>query len=263
MKTGTNIPRGEDVQPQAPPTHNPIDQGAPIRQPQLGQSHTAEGELDLSAIYVIHHALRRDLRDFDLAVPATPLADTASWTALRRRWTNFTTAFQHHTQVEDVHIWPSITQSLPDTDATARSVLAAMATEHEQIESLFSAVTDGFNRLAAQLDGTMQRQLAEDLRRARQALLTHLAREEREALPLMQRHLAGNQWKAAQRAAAKEYGLSDLRFAVPWSAREIPAGEFPTAFAHGGRLMRVLLGLTRRGFERQHRVAFRHIHQPH
>jgi hypothetical protein len=47
----------------------------------------------------------------------------------------------------------------------------------------------------------------------------------------MQRHLAGDQWKAAQRAAAKEYGLSDLRFAVPWSAREIPADEFPTAFA--------------------------------
>jgi hypothetical protein len=88
------------VQPQASLTHNHIDQGA-TRQPQLGQSHTAEGELDLSAIYVVHHALRRDLRDFDLAVPATPLADTASWTALRRRWMGFTTVFHHHTQVED------------------------------------------------------------------------------------------------------------------------------------------------------------------
>jgi hypothetical protein len=29
------------------------------RQPQLGQVHTAEGDLDLSAIYVVHHALRR------------------------------------------------------------------------------------------------------------------------------------------------------------------------------------------------------------
>ena len=72
--------------PQAPPTHNQMDQRGTTTQPQLGQSHTAEGELDLSAIYVIHHALRRDLRDFDLAVPVTPLADTASWAALRRRW---------------------------------------------------------------------------------------------------------------------------------------------------------------------------------
>jgi hypothetical protein len=122
-----------------------------------------------------------------------------------------------------------------------------MPSEHEQIESLLSAVTEGFNRLAAQRDRTAQRRLARDLRRTRQALLTHLAREEREALPLMQRHLAGDQWKAAQRAAAKEYGLSDLRFAVPWSAREIPADQYATAFAHGGLLVRLLLGLTRRG----------------
>jgi len=249
--------------PQAPPTHNQMDQRGTTTQPQLGQSHTAEGELDLSAIYVIHHALRRDLRDFDLAVPVTPLADTASWAALRRRWLSLTTAFHHHTRVEDVYIWPAISLSLPDADAAAGNILAAMPTEHEQIESLLSAVTDGFNRLAGQPDRTVHRQLAEHLRRARQALLTHLAREEREALPLMQRHLAGDRWKAAQRAAAKEYGLSDLRFAVPWSAREIPADQFSTAFAHGGRLMRVLLGLTRRGFARQHRAAFRHLPESH
>ena len=251
------------MQQPALPTHNQIDQhGEPTRQPQLGQSHTAEGGLDLSAIYVVHHGIRRDLRDFDLAVPATPLADTASWIALRRRWLNLTTAFHHHTQVEDVYIWPSIALSLRAADAAAHSILAGMAAEHEQIESLLSAVTLGFDRLAAQPGPTGQRQLAENLRQARQGLLTLLAREKREALPLMQSHLTSDRWKAAQRAAAKEYGLSDLLFAVPWSAREIPADQFRTAFAHGGPLMRVLLGLTRRRFEREHRAAFRHLHEP-
>ena len=197
-------------------------------------------------------------------MPVTPLADTASWAALRRRWMNLTTAIHHHARVEDGYIWPEITRSLPDADAAARDILDAMSAEHEKVELLTSAVTQGFNRLAAHPGPTptVQRQLAPDLHRARQALLTHLAREEKEALPLMQSHLAGDQWKAAQRAAAKEYGLADLRFAVPWSAHEIPADQFAVAFAHGGPLVRVLLALTRGRFEREHRAAFRHIHEP-
>lgn len=245
------------MQLQPPRTDTRIGDGAPVKQPELGQTHTAEGDLDLSAIYVVHHGIRRDLRDFELAVPVTPLADTGSWAALRRRWMNLTMALHHHTQVEDVYIWPSITAL--GAKAAADTILAAVAAEHEQIELLFAAVTQGFDRLVAQPDAPAQRQLASDLSRARKATLTHLAHEEKEALPLMQRHLTVDQWKAAQRAAGKEYGLADLRFAVPWSAREIPVDQFTTAFAHGGPLVRVLLGLTRRRFEREHRAAFRHL----
>ena len=61
------------------------------------------------------------------------------------------------------------------------------------------------------------------------------------------------------RAAAKEYGLSDLRFAVPWSAKEIGKDQFGLAFAHGGLLVRALLALTRRPFEREHRTTFRYL----
>jgi hypothetical protein len=77
----------------------------------------------------------------------------------------------------------------------------------------------------------------------------------------MQRHLPDIRWQAAQKAAAKEYGLSDLRFAVPWSAHEIGMDQFGLAFAHGGLLVRTLLALTRRPFEREHRTAFRHLSQ--
>ena len=82
---------------------------------------------------------------------------------------------------------------------------------HTRVRPLFANAAGLVDRAGAEL--------AVDQRAADGDAMTHLAREEREALPLMQRHLAGDQWKAAQRAAAKEYGLSDLRFAVPWSAR--------------------------------------------
>jgi hemerythrin-like domain-containing protein len=220
--------------------------------------HTADGVLDLSAIYVVHHAVRRDLRDFTRALPATPLTATDSWSALRRRWTGFTTALHHHTRVEDGWIWPEI-ELLLGPDDPDRRVLDAMPAEHAQIEPLLDAVTAGFESITSTPDAGRRALLAAGMDRAEQAVLAHLAHEETAALPLMQRHLPGDRWKAAQAAAAKEYGLSDLRFAVPWSAHEIGEDQFGVAFAHGGVLIRILLALTRRHFMREHRVAFRHI----
>ena len=228
-----------------------------VTQPRLGQTHTAEGRLDLSAVYVVHHALRRDLRDFGLAIPATPLSDTASWKALRQRWRAFMTAMHHHTQVEDAWMWPEVTPHL--SDGPARQALDTMPEEHRQIASLLDVVATDFDEIATSPDRRAQSQLVEDMHRARDAVLSHLAREEAEALPLVQAHLPEERWRAAQTNAAKEYGLGDLRFAVPWSAREVPADQFPMAFAHGGVLIRILLALTRPGFNRRHRNAFRHI----
>ena len=58
------------MQPSIRSTSSRAGERPTTRQPQLGQDHTAEGDLDLSAIYVVHHGIRRDLRDFALAVPA-------------------------------------------------------------------------------------------------------------------------------------------------------------------------------------------------
>jgi hemerythrin-like domain-containing protein len=229
------------------------------QQPRLGQTHTAEGRLDLSAVYVVHHALRRDLRDFDLAVPATPLSDTSSWKALGQRWGAFKTAMHHHMQVEDVWMWPQIRSQL--TDGAARQTLDAMSSEHRQISSQLDVVASGFTEILISPGSAAQTHLSEVVRGARQSVLAHLAREETDALPLAQTHLTTSLWKAAQTNAAKEYGLADLRFAVPWSAREVPADQFGVAFAHGGVLIRILLALTRGGFDRRHRTAFRHIPQ--
>ena len=230
-----------------------------VKQPRLGQTHTAEGRLDLSAVYVVHHALRRDLRDFSLAVPATPLSDSASWKGLRQRWRAFRTAMHHHTQVEDAWMWPEVKPRLSDVE-TLRT-LDAMSAEHRQIVWLLDVVATGFDEILTNPDRAARSLLTENIQRSRQSILGHLAREEAEALPLVQDHLTEDRWMAAQANAAKEYGLADLRFAVPWSAREVPADQFSLAFAHGGVLIRILLALTRRGFDRKHRVAFRHIPQ--
>jgi hypothetical protein len=233
---------------------------AAARQPQLGQAHTAEGPLDLSAMFVMHHAFRRDLNDFALAVPATPLEDTQSWAALQRRWTGFATSLHHHHRVEDLWIWPPLLNRVNAADdAGGRTTLAAMEAEHAHIDPLLETCARGFQAMTTAPDAVTRDRLTDDVARTRDVLTDHLAHEETDALPLAQRHLSTTAWKDSEIAARKEFGLRDLRFTVPWSALGLPSDQFDIAFAHGGSIIRAILALTRRRFEREHRIAFRHL----
>jgi hypothetical protein len=232
---------------------------ATVRQPQLGQVHTAEGPLDLSAMFVMHHGFRRDLRDLSATVPVTPLTDAEAWGALNRRWRGMSTALHHHHRVEDDSLWPPLLERVGVVgDTEAATVLRAMESEHSRLDPLVAACAAGFAAMAAAPDVELRDRLVHDLAEMRDVLLEHLAHEETDALPLAQRHLSVSAWDAFGAAARKEYGLSDIGFAVPWSTLGIPREEFDVAYAHGGTLVRAILALTRRRFEHEHRLAFRH-----
>jgi hypothetical protein len=116
-----------------------------VRQPQLGQVHTAEGPLDLSAMFVMHHGFRRDLRDLAAAVPFTPLGDAQVWQALAERWTNLTDALHHHHRVEDSWIWPPLLDRVDaNRDPQGRQTLEAMEAEHAMIDPMLESCAAGF-----------------------------------------------------------------------------------------------------------------------
>lgn len=50
-----------------------------------GPAAAAPGPVDLTVMYLIHHAFRRDLADLGAAVAATPVTDRAAWVALAER----------------------------------------------------------------------------------------------------------------------------------------------------------------------------------
>jgi hypothetical protein len=227
-----------------------------VPQPRLGQARTPEGPLDLSAMYVMHHAFRRDLHDFALAVPATPVGDAAVWAALARRWHGSATSLHHHHRVEDVWIWPALLRRAGDE---GRQVMAAMEDEHTALDPLVEACTGGFRAMTAAPDAATRDRLGADVGRIRAVLGDHLEHEETSALPLAQRYLPVAEWKDSELAARKEFGLADLGFTVPWTTLGLPADQFDIAFAHGGAFVRAVLALTRRRFLRGHRLAFRHL----
>jgi hypothetical protein len=224
-----------------------------------GQAAVAEGPHDLTGMYLMHHAFRRDLDRFAAAVGATPLTDRNAWRALAARWERFATVLHHHHTIEDTAIWPVMLRHVDAAGDTAgRATLEAMETEHEVIDPLLDSCRTGFQAMAYAPDAAARDRLAARVTATRDSLAEHLAHEESGALPLAQRHLSEDEWAAAERAAQAGHGPRMMPFLLPWAADGLTPEQLDHAFADAGRPFRVLLALTRRPFERRERRAFRH-----
>jgi hypothetical protein len=232
-------------------------QPAPMLLP--GQAAAPSGPADMTMMYVMHHAFRRDLGRFTAAVGATPLEDRATWTALAARWDRFFEILHHHHSAEDDLIWPFLRQR---ADAGEQRTLQAMEDEHGEIDPLLTSVAEGFGTLA----GDRAPGDAEDQRAAlnvrvaatRDLLARHLAHEETEAIAILQRHSTTESWRAIEEQIGKRKSSVPLRYMVGWCAEEIPAKQLDEVFALVGTPFRVLWWLSRGSFRRGERRAFRY-----
>ena len=118
-----------------------INSGYPEQLMLPGQAAAPGGPVDMTVMYLMHHAFRRDLTRFAAAVPRTPLDDHATWVALAERWERFSEILHHHHSGEDAGIWPFL---LGRADASERETLLAMEAEHEKIDPLLRSAADGF-----------------------------------------------------------------------------------------------------------------------
>jgi hypothetical protein len=224
-----------------------------------GQRHVAEGPLDLTGMYMAHHAFRRDLARFAVAARQTPVDDVEVWRALAVRWEQFGKVLHHHHTTEDDVLWPQLLDIVDAAGDTAgRETLEAMEAEHDQIDPLLAACASGFGAMAQAPDAATRDRLAETTEAARDTLSAHMGHEETEALPLVQALLSAEGWERVEKAAGAGKSASDLMFLVPWVADGLSPAQLEAVFRSVGQAFRVLLTLTRRGYARRERVAFRY-----
>jgi len=222
-----------------------------------GQAHVAEGPHDLSNMYAMHHAFRRDLDRFVTAVQRTPVADRATWQALRDWWQSYGSVLHHHHSVEDVDLWPALKEAVRHAGQEhLLPTLAAMEAEHADIDPSLEACSTGFERLATSADEDARRALEVRIVATRAALLRHLEHEETEALPMTQRHLSAEGWGQLERNAGKAYRPAELLFLVPWVCDDVDATTRDELLHEAGLPMRVMLRLGRRKYLRRRRQAF-------
>lgn len=223
-----------------------------------GQAAAPEGPVDMTLMYVMHHAFRRDLAAFAARVPAVPVDDAATWLALAQRWTGFAAWLHEHHSGEDAGLWPLLLERVDAAgDAAGRATLEAMEAEHAEIDPLLEACARGFARMAAGGTADDRGALAVRTAAARDALCRHLEHEETEAMVLLQRHLTQADWDDVDRRSFyKPTKPAEVAFVVPWVCLGLPADVRERAFAVAGQGFKVAWWLTRGRFARAHRRAF-------
>jgi len=224
------------------------------------QSHTAEGPYDQTGMYVMHHALRRDFVRFVAAVENTPVAEQEVWTALAQRWDRFADILHHHHGAEDDNLWPVLLKHAEKSGSSADlQLLADMAAEHAQIDPALRACRHAFVAMREHPCEDHRDALELQLAEAEEGLLEHLAHEEGQALPMLQRTLSEEENKAFEKAAASAYPLKMIPFLLPWAMEEVPdeARErlLATTPPGYGLMLRLLRPRFRRGEQRAFRYA--------
>ena len=220
-----------------------------------GQTAAHPGPVDMTMMYVLHHAFRRDLAAFAAAAGRTPATDRAAWKAMAERWEIFSTALHHHHSGEDAGLWPALMER---TDEAGRAVLDAMEAEHAEIDPILEACAAGFRRLAATADDDARRGLAVRLVAAKERLGEHMRHEETDAIALIQQLLTNAEWEAiTEEHFDKGISFRQILRLVPWVAHELPDEVLQSLFDRpGGAVHKLMLRLTRRRFERLERAAF-------
>jgi deazaflavin-dependent oxidoreductase (nitroreductase family) len=194
---------------------------APAHPTQLllpGQAAAPEGPIDLTAMYVMHRAFRRDLDAFVAVFPAVDPGDRARWRVLRRRFDLFATFLHKHHAGEDAHMWPLLRGRGADPD-----VLDRLEAEHAGIDPLLGSCAAALGALAGGRGGeATRRELVDTAARMRDALGAHLAHEERDGMALVQRHLTPEDWARLDEVFARDYRPRDALAALGWVTSALP-----------------------------------------
>ncbi|MET7403747.1 hemerythrin domain-containing protein [Dactylosporangium sp. NPDC005572] len=221
-----------------------------------GQAAAPGGPVDLTGMFGMHWAFRRDLDRFVAAVAATPVGDRATWQALQRRWELFRRVLHDHHTGEDAGLWPALAAK---ADAAGRATLAAMEEEHHGIDPLLVAVAEGLARMAAAADADARAALEVRVVAARERLGAHLAHEERDALELVQALLSPAEWHHIERKYFQQSkSPRQLAEVVGWALHDLPPGALDRMLTPANPFRVAWQLFLRRPFARRERVAFRY-----
>lgn len=191
-------------------------------------------KLDMTPMYVMHDALRRELEELAKAT-ARMTGDPRSVLAAAAGWELFKKALHVHHTTEDDALWPVMREALasrPDDLA----LLDAMEAEHAAIDPIIEAMDTGTEPLGDLVDALTT------------ALSAHLVHEEKEALPLVGATLTSDQFRRFGEVHGSRVG-PDAPRVFPWLLDGV---EEETA----ARLLAPLPEPVRAAFENDWRPAY-------
>ena len=146
----------------------------------------------------VHDAMRREFAALPALVAGVPAGD-AGGTAVVAGHVLMMVDFLHaHHTSEDDHVWPRLRERCPDD---VGPLIETMDRQHAFIDRELQALAAESRRWRAFADATDRDAVAAVAERLLPALYEHLALEEEQILPLIDRYLTEREWKANAEAS--------------------------------------------------------------
>jgi iron-sulfur cluster repair protein YtfE (RIC family) len=141
---------------------------------------------------VVHRVFRREFRLAPTLIRAVTPGDTARAEVLAEHFTNVCTGLHHHHTGEDELVWPLMLERA----SMHADLINRMEAQHERLHEPLARIDVLMPRWRARALAADRDELADLFAQASVALDEHLGDEEREMLPLIERHLTPAEWKA-------------------------------------------------------------------
>lgn len=180
-------------------------------------------KLDMTAMYVMHHALRRELEHL-AKITARLDDDPRKLLNTAVGWDLFKTSLHVHHTAEDDALWPALRQTLAGR-ADDLALLEAMEAEHGAVDEVMESIDAALAAPGAELDclGDLVDSLVT-------GLTGHLKHEEDQALPLIQTVATEQQWAHFGQVHGQRIG-PDVSRLLPWLLEGATEQEIATMLA--------------------------------
>lgn len=178
---------------------------------------TASARADVTMMYLIHDALRRDLDRLEdglhrLAATSAGPSRRALIAALQRTWSDFEHYLHEHHRTEDEQLWPMLRKACPLTGELLDEFEGERAALGPLISASRNAIEQALTSYPTFEDATRAADIVGALRGEVRANLKH---EEEAAVPYIEEHL-GVMWAAFEERQRRGSGRSGLVRFLPW-----------------------------------------------
>lgn len=167
--------------------------------------------VDLTMMYAIHHAFRRDLR-------LLAAAQHDDIPAFRQGWQLFKNYLTIHHLAEDHSLWPVLRTRLAGQEEELQ-MLQAMEQEHTQLDATVEKIDAALGARGG------ERALPELMDDVIACLTDHLDHEEARALPLIESRLTAAEWGAFVAQQRSQVGIKGAATFFPWLLDGVPDAE--------------------------------------
>jgi hemerythrin-like domain-containing protein len=153
---------------------------------------------DSRAMHVVHRVFRREFTNLPVLIRGVADGDTGR-AAVVADHVDFLNVYLHdHHHAEDEHVWPKLKERV---SADLGPLVQTMENQHHGLDRVLTDLVDQAANWRTTAAAGARDQLAATADTLITVLFEHLVLEEREILPLIDRHLAEEEWALVGKAA--------------------------------------------------------------